>query len=55
MSIAAVPSTMQKWNTVGVPKALTASSLPLRCASAIRAVTTNCRPVNAAPDDPTMT
>jgi hypothetical protein len=46
---------MQKCTIVGVPNALTVSLLPLRCASATSAMTTNCNPVSAAPDEPTMT
>jgi hypothetical protein len=41
---------------VGVAKALIESaSIMCRRTSATRAITTNWRPINAAPDDPTIT
>lgn len=48
-------STMPKWTTVGLPKALVAGSFPSAFTSAPRTITTNCRPVSAAAEEPTMT
>jgi hypothetical protein len=46
---------MQKCTTVGVPKAPSVSPDVRVCRSLIRAMTTNCSPVSAAADEPTMT
>ena len=45
----------QKWTTVGVPKAPTVSARRPAAVSAPSAITTNCRPVSAAPEEPMMT
>src|SRR3989442_2845696 len=55
LRIAAVSKTAQKWTIVGVPKAPTASGSRMERASAPRVTTTNCRPVNAAAEEPMMT
>jgi hypothetical protein len=48
-------SALVKCTTVGVPKALSAPVCVRRCLSAIRVITTNCRPISAPPDEPTTT
>src|SRR5205823_1139688 len=53
LRIAEMSSAAQKWTTVGVPNAPTSG--PMERASAPSTTTTNCRPVNAAADEPTMT
>ncbi|MDP9120103.1 MAG: hypothetical protein M3O15_01850 [Acidobacteriota bacterium] len=44
-----------KYTTVGVPNASTPPSVLRSRVWAMRAMTTNCRPVKAAADEPTMT
>src|SRR5690242_13648003 len=46
--------TTLKWTTVGEPNAAPASGLRI-CRSAIRVMTTNCSPISAPAEDPTMT
>ena len=48
-------SVTQKCTIVGVPNASTSRIERCRSESAMSAMTTNCRPVSAAADDPTMT
>src|SRR3989442_5225754 len=55
LRIAAVSKTAQKCTIVAVPKAPTASGSRIERASAPRVTTTNCRPVNAAAEEPMMT
>src|SRR5438132_11465520 len=53
--IAAINNTAQKCTTCGVPKALISCSLP--CSALVSdssAMTTNCKPVSAAAEEPTM-
>ena len=50
---AATSSTAQKWMMVGVLNAAMAPPSP-RPDSAVSVITTNCRPVSAAADEPTM-
>jgi hypothetical protein len=44
-----------KWTTVGVAKARPASDMPACGLSAIKVMTTNCRPISAPAADPTIT
>ena len=55
LRIAAMSRTAQKWTTVGVPNAPTVSGARVERASAPRTITTNCSPVSAAADEPTIT
>jgi len=48
-------STATKWITFGVPNALSVSGVRGTLESAARVITTNMRPVRAAPEEPTMT
>ncbi|TMA23324.1 MAG: hypothetical protein E6J85_02340 [Deltaproteobacteria bacterium] len=56
LMIAATSKLAQKCTTLGVPKAET-SSVPLVSSGSapITLMTTNCRPVSAAAEDPTIT
>ena len=54
LRIAETSSTSQKCTIVGVPKASSDGAFMAR-ASAPNATTTNCRPVNAAAEEPMMT
>jgi hypothetical protein len=54
LSSAAMSSTAQKWRMVGVPKAAISVEPLFTEESAIRVTTTNCRPVSAPADEPTM-
>ena len=51
----AVSSARQKCTTVGVPNALIVSFEPRGRTSFTSAMTTNCNPVSAAADEPTIT
>ena len=53
--VAEMKSTAQKCTTVGEPKARTSDMVPGACVSDISAITTNCKPVNAPADEPTIT
>src|SRR5882724_2814982 len=55
LRIADTSSTAQKCTIVGVPNALISLAVLCFRDSAMRAITTNCNPVNAAPEEPTMT
>ena len=55
LRIAETSRTAQKWTMVGVAKARVAGAPPSAPTSAPRTITTNCRPVRAAAEDPTMT
>ena len=53
--IADISNTAQKCTTLGVLKALISCEVLRRLDSVIKAITTNCNPVKAAPDEPTIT
>ena len=55
LRIAERRSTAQKCTTVGVPNADISREVLWVRDSAMSTITTNCNPVNAAADDPTMT
>jgi hypothetical protein len=55
LRIAAFRSTAQKWTMVGVPKARVVMEVAGASISAPSTITTNCRPVSAAADEPTIT
>lgn len=53
---AARSRTAEKWTMVGVAKVLLASALlPLTGMLEIRVMTTNCNPISAPAEEPTMT
>jgi hypothetical protein len=56
LKMAATSNTDPKWTIVGVANALPARSASLVTGkSAMRVITTNCNPINAPAEDPTMT
>ena len=55
LSVAATSRAAQKCTIVGVPKAASSVDPVRMLESATSAMTTNWRPVSAAPDEPTMT
>src|SRR6185437_181737 len=55
LMIAETSSAPPRWTTVGVPNALMVPEVVRVRVSLISAMTTNCNPMSAAPDEPTMT
>ncbi|TMA19762.1 MAG: hypothetical protein E6J88_17990 [Deltaproteobacteria bacterium] len=55
LRIDAKTRTEQKCTTVGVPKARTSALPAFPVSTPISVITTNCRPVSAAAEEPTMT
>ena len=55
LRIAEIRSAAQKCTIVGVPNASNVAVLRRLRSSVVSAITTNCSPVSAAPDEPTIT